>query len=136
MAITKNLEIKINGDTATFTEKFYIYQNDRGIDLNIKVTIPKLQISKQNTSLLTELNGSSGRAIILKPNGEVIGRDNIVITNDVIKFTVDHELTNEINEVGIYKVQFHLYDNEDNRITIPPVSFEVKGLLGIIPNTL
>lgn len=136
MAITKNLEIKINGDTATFTEKFYIYQNDRGIDLNIKVTIPKLQISKQNTSLLTELNGSSGRAIILKPNGEVIGRDNIVITNDVIKFTVDHELTNEIDEVGIYKVQFHLYDNEDNRITIPPVSFEVKGLLGIIPNTL
>ena len=136
MAITKNLEIKINGDTATFTEKFYIYQNDRGIDLNIKVTIPKLQISKQNTSLLTELNGSSGRAIILKPNGEVIGRDNIVVTNDVIKFTVDHELTNEINEVGIYKVQFHLYDNEDNRITIPPVSFEVKGLLGIIPNTL
>ena len=136
MAITKNLEIKINGDTATFTEKFYIYQNDRGIDLNIRVTIPKLQISKQNTSLLTELNGSSGRAIILKPNGEVIGRDNIVITNDVIKFTLDHELTNEIDEVGIYKVQFHLYDNEDNRITIPPVEFEVKGLLGIIPNTL
>ena len=136
MAITKNLEIKINGDTANFTEKFYIYQNDRGIDLNIKITTPKLQISKQNTSLLTELNGSSGRAIILKPNGEVIGRDNIVITNDVIKFTVDHELTNEIDEVGIYKVQFHLYDDEDNRITIPPVSFEVKGLLGIIPNTL
>ena len=136
MAITKNLEIKINGDTATFTEKFYIYQNDRGIDLNIKVTIPKLQISKQNTSLLTELNGSLGKAIILKPNGEVIGRDNIIITNDVIKFTIDHELTNEIDEVGIYKVQFHLYDNEDNRITIPPVEFEVKGLLGIIPNTL
>lgn len=136
MAITKNLEIKINGDTANFTEKFYIYQNDRGIDLNIKITTPKLQISRQNTSLLTELNGSSGRAIILKPNGEVIGRDNIVITNDVIKFTVDHELTNEIDEVGIYKVQFHLYDDEDNRITIPPVSFEVKGLLGIIPNTL
>ena len=136
MAITKNLEIKINGDTATFTEKFYIYQNDRGIDLNIKVTIPKLQISKQNTSLLAKLNGSLGKAIILKPNGEVIGRDNIVITNDVIKFTIDHELTNEIDEVGIYKVQFHLYDNEDNRITIPPVEFEVKGLLGIIPNTL
>ena len=136
MAITKNLEIKINGDTATFTEKFYIYQNDRGIDLNIKITTPKLQISKQNTSLLTELNGSSGRAIILKPNGDVIGRDNIVITNGVIKFTVDHELTNEIDEVGVYKVQFHLYDDEDNRITIPPVSFEVKGLLGIIPNTL
>lgn len=136
MAITKNLEIKINRDQASFSENFYIYQNDRGIELNIKVTIPKLQISKQNTSLLSELNGSSCKAIILKPNGEIIGRDNLAIINDVIKFTIDHELTDEIDEVGMYKVQFQLYDTENNRITIPPVSFEVKALLGIIPNTL
>ena len=61
---------------------------------------------------------------------------NIVISDDVIKFTINHELTNDLDEVGIYKIQFHIYDSEDNRITIPPVSFEVKGLLGIIPNTL
>lgn len=34
MAITKNLEIKINRDQASFSENFYIYQNDRGIELN------------------------------------------------------------------------------------------------------
>ena len=39
MAITKDLEIKISGDKATFTEKFYIYQHDRGIELNIKVGV-------------------------------------------------------------------------------------------------
>ena len=135
MAITKDLEIKINEDKAAFTEKFYIYQHDRGIELNIKVTVPKLQINKRNTSLLSELDGAMGRAVILKPNKEIIGRDNIVINNDIIKFTIDHSLTDELSEIGIYKVQFHLYDNEDNRITIPPVEFEVKGLIGIIPNT-
>lgn len=135
MAITKDLEIKINGDKANFTEKFYIYQNDRGIELNIKVSMPKLQINKRNVSLLAELEGATGGAIILKPNGEVVGQKNIVIADDVIKFTINHELTDELDEVGTYKVQFHLYDGEDNRITIPPVEFEVKGLLGIIPNT-
>jgi len=132
MAITKNLEIKINGDTATFTEKFYIYQNDRGIDLNIKVSMPKLQINKKNTSLLAELEGASGGAIILKPNGEVIGKNNLTISDDVIKFTIDHSLTDDFNEIGIYKIQFHLYDNNNSRITIPPVQFEVKKLLGLV----
>ena len=134
MAISKDLEIKINQDKAAFSEKFYIYQNDRGIDLNIKVTMPKLQIGSKSISLLSELNGAFCKVIILKPNQEVIGRDNIFISNDVIKFTIDHSLTDELDEIGVYKIQFHLYDNEDNRITIPPVEFEVKELLGIIPN--
>lgn len=135
MAITKDLEIKINGDKANFTEKFYIYQNDRGIELNIKISMPKLQISKKNTSLLAELEGASGGAIILKPNGDVVGQKDIVIADNVIKFTITHELTDELDEIGMYQIQFHLYDGEDNRITIPPVEFEVKGLIGVIPNT-
>ena len=135
MAISKDLEIKINGDQASFTEKFYIYQHDRGIDLNIKVSMPKLQISRGNTSLLSELEGATGGAIIVKPNGDVIGKNDIVISDDVMKFTIDHSLTDNLDEVGIYKIQFHLYDGQDNRITIPPVSFEVKGLIGIIPDT-
>ena len=135
MAITKDLEIKINGDKADFTEKFYIYQNDRGIELNIKISMPKLQISKKNTSLLAELEGASGGAIILKPNGDVVGQKDIVIADNVMKFTITHELTDELDEIGMYQVQFHLYDGENNRITIPPVEFEVKGLIGVIPNT-
>ena len=134
MAITKELEIKINGDNAAFTEKFYIYQNDRGIELNIKVNMSKLQISNGGTSLLSDLEGAKGGAIILKPNGDIIGRENIVISDDMMDFTIDHELTDDLDEIGIYKVQFHLYDGENNRITIPPVEFEVKSLLGFAPN--
>ena len=136
MAITKDLEIKINGDQAAFTEKFYIYQHDRGIDLNIKVSLPRLQMSsKRNVSMLSELEGATCGAIILKPNGSVVGKSDIAIVDDLIRFTIDHGLTDELDEVGMYKIQFHLYDNYDNRITIPPVEFEVKELIGIIPNT-
>ena len=74
-------------------------------------------------------------SLILLINSDNLSQSDIVISDDVIKFTINHELTNDLDEVGIYKVQFHIYDGDDNRITIPPVQFEVKELLGIIPNT-
>ena len=132
MAISKNLEIKINNDTAEFNEKFYVYQNDRGIDLYIKISIPKLQIGSRSVSMLSELEEAKASVTILKPNGDVLGRKNLEIIDDAVKFVIDKELTNDLDEVGIYKMQFHLYDGEDNRITIPPVTFEVKALIGIV----
>jgi len=136
MAITKDLKIKINGDKAAFTENFYIYQNDRGVELNIKVSMPKLKISKRTTSLLAELDGATGGAIIVKPNGDVVMGKNVFVSNDILKFTIDHELTDDLDEIGMYQIQFHLYDDQNNRITIPPVEFEVKQLIGNIPETL
>jgi len=133
MAISKNLEIKISDDQAMFNEKFYLYQYDRGIDLYIKINMSKLQIGSKSVSMLSELEGSIAAVTILKPNGEVIGRTNLAVENDQVKFTIDGSLTDDLNEVGIYKMQFHLYDEGDNRITIPPVTFEVKPLIGVIP---
>ena len=114
MAIIKNLEIKINGEEANFLEKFYIYQNDRGIELNIKVTIPSLEVARRYTSLLRGLNGAMCKATKQKPNKEI----------------------DDLNEIGFYKIQFHIYDSEGGRITIPPVEFEVKNLIGIAPDTI
>ena len=133
MAISKDLEIKINGDKAAFNEDFYVYQNDRGIELNIKVAMPKIQVGTRNISLLAGLEeGALSSARILMPDGEVINRDKIPIVDDRIKFLIDSSLTDELNEIGYYHVQFHIYDSLDNRITIPPVKFEVKALIGII----
>ena len=66
MAISKDLEIKINGDKAAFNEDFYVYQNDRGIELNIKVAMPKIQVGTRNISLLAGLEeGALSSARIL-----------------------------------------------------------------------
>lgn len=135
MAIIKDLEIKINNDQASFSENFYVYQFDRGIDLKIKVNLHKLQISS-TVSFLSEIEGAFASAIILKPNGQIIGRNNLPVEDDCIMFSIDHTLTDEMDEVGMYKIQFHLYDSLNSRITLPPVQFEVKELLGIIPDTL
>ena len=81
MAISKNLEIKINNDQATLSEKFYIYQYDKGIDLYIKINIAKLQIDSRSISMLSELEGARAGVTILKPNGSVIGRTDLEISN-------------------------------------------------------
>ena len=131
MAISKDLEIKINNDQASFTEKIYLYQYDRGIELNIKISLSKMQI-RSNASLLSDFNGATCGAIILKPNGDVISRKNLSMIDNVVKFVIDRELTDDLDEIGIYSIQFHLYDEDDNRITIPPVTFEVNPLIGTV----
>ena len=131
MAIYKNMDIKISNEQAMFNEKFYVYQNDRGIDLYIKISMSRLQIGNKNISLLSELEGATAAATILKPNNTIIGRSELEIVDDTLRFTIDKTLTDELDEIGMYKLQFHLYDGQNNRITIPPVEFEVKQLIGL-----
>ena len=130
MGIYKKLDIKISEDSARLSEKFYIYQNDRGIELQLKINLSRINFRTTKRLLYVDSGDIFVGATILKPNGVVIGREKVELVDDIIKFTIDEDLTDDIDEIGIYKVQFHLYDNQDNRITIPPVEFEVKELIG------
>ena len=130
MGIYKKLDIKISDDNARLSEKFYIYQNDRGIELQLKINLSRVNFRATKRLVYVDSGEIFVGATILKPNGVVIGREKVELVDDIIKFTIDEDLTDDIDEIGIYKVQFHLYDNQDNRITIPPVEFEVKELIG------
>ena len=132
MSIVKNLEIKINNDEARLSENVYVYQNDRGVQLKLKLNLVRTNYRSAVKSSFFESNDILASATILKPNGSVIGKSKSVVINDTITFTIDREFTDQVDEIGVYKVQFHLYDSENNRITIPPVEFEVKELLGFI----
>ena len=132
MAIFKNMDIRISEGVATFNEKFYVYQNDKGIELHLKLNLFKTSFGTTRKRITFTNPTVFVGATILKPNGDVIGRDKIELENDTIRFKIDEDLTDDIDEVGIYKIQFHLYDDEDNRITIPHVEFEVKELIGIV----
>ena len=132
MTIYKNMDIKISDGTARFNEKFYVYQNDRGVELHLSLNLSKTNFGSTTKRLVFSNDLILVGATIVKPNGEIIGRDRVEMVDDIIKFKIDEELTNDIDEIGIYKIQFHLYDEHDNRITIPPVEFEVRELIGVI----
>lgn len=132
MSITKDLEIKISNGEARLSEEVYVYQKDRGVELRLKLNLIRINYRSAVRSSLFEATTLFAGATILKPNGEVISREKVEIVDNIISFTIDEEFTDQVDEIGIYKIQFHLYDLEDNRISIPPIQFEVKELLANI----
>ena len=129
MSIIKDLKIKISGDKASLSENVYIYEHDRGVELRLKLNLIKTNHRPIMLSSMFKANRVFAGTTILKPNGILLYRDKVEVIDNIISFIIDHDLTDEFDEIGIYKLQFHLYDEEDSRITIPPIEFEVKELL-------
>ena len=129
MSIVKDLEIKISNGEARLSEDVYVYERDKGVELRLKLNLVRTNYRSAIRSSLFEVDKLFASATILKPNGNIMSREKVEIIDNIISFIIDEEFTDEVDEVGIYKIQFHLHDSEDNRISIPPVSFEVKELL-------
>lgn len=132
MSIIRDLELKISNGEAKLNEDVYVYQRDRGVELKLKLNMIEINSSSNERSLLFDVNNVFAAATILKPNGDIISRRKTVVANNIITFTIDEEFTDQVDEIGIYKIQFHLYDDDDSRITLPPIQFEVKELLGFV----
>ena len=124
--ITKNVTIKVVDDKATLSDKIILYQHDKGIEILFTVSGFNYKFKKDNyTSVVVD-----GR--IQKPSGTVMFVDNMVISGtNKIKFIIDETMTDELEEIGSHKLQIHLYDDETktNRVTIPPITFEIKQQL-------
>ncbi len=134
MAISKNITITIKQTKASTSEKVFIYQGDFGVDFFFTLNQFNYEI-KNEVSLTKNLTSEAYAGVtVLCPNGEIFVRDPFPITEEgYLKFTITKDLTDDFNDIGEYKMQFHLFDGEDknaNRITIPPISFEVKPLFG------
>ena len=124
--ITKNVTIKITDDKATLSEKIILYKNDKGIDIYFTLAGFSYKFNKDN------LLGVAVDGRLLKPSGDVVTISNLSISGaNKIKFTIDSTMTDEITEIGKHKLQISLYDDstKTNRITIPPIEFEVKEQL-------
>ena len=124
--ITKNVTIKITDDRATLSEKIILYKDDKGIDIYFTLSGFSYKFNKDN------LSGVAVDARMLKPSGDVITVNNLAVSGtNKIKFTIDNTMTDELTEIGKHKLQISLYDDatKTNRITIPPIEFEVKEQL-------
>lgn len=124
--ITKNVNIKITDDRAVLSEKIIMYQNDKGIDIYFTISGFNYKFNKDN------LTGVAVDGRLAKPSGEIITVKNMSISGtNKIKFTIDDTMTDELAEIGTHKLQISLYDDatKTNRVTMPPITFEVKEQL-------
>lgn len=123
MAIKRNVSVKVLNDVSTLDSKIHIFRNDRGIDLYIKLVNFSFIISKLKTPV------REAGATVLKPNNTSFEIDSLSIDGENIIFTITHEMTDELQEIGNYKIQLHLYDELDNRISIPYIDFYINPLI-------
>lgn len=126
--IRKNLTITIDGNKANVDEPLYMYQGDKNIDIYFTIIDSKFRFSETNSNILVDSTAKYSTIKVLKPNGEKIKTDKKAIEDNKIVFTINQEFADEATEIGKYKLQIQLWSidaNNQGRVTIPPIEFEV-----------
>lgn len=135
MFIKKELQITVEGNTAKLDQPLYLFQNDRFIDIYFSIVNFKFDFIRgiqTEENLVVSSNASYATIRVLKPNGQkVISEDLIPITDDNNKvlLTIKEDFMDEVDEIGVYKLQISLWDNnegnEQGKVTLPYIEFEV-----------
>ena len=128
-----NLIYKQDDDECKISPVLCVYQGDYGLDIyfTIKKKIYKFGEPRREENILNSYSGAYVDIYLINPRGEEIKiKNSPVVEDSKIKFTITKELTDEMSEIGEYKVQFRIgnADNDDDTsiFTIPPFKFKVK----------
>ena len=135
MAIVKNLQINVNGATASLSKPVYLWLGDGQTTLLIKVVEAEKTIfgtfKETGSNIVTEQDTKWAEVCLLKPTGELVYSDRCEILDEMIKFVISKDFIDEIGEKGTHVIQIALFDGDDeetaNKLTIPPVSLTVMS---------
>ena len=130
MSLSRNVTVKIIKNKAQLDSKLYFYERDYGVTINFLIQEYQFRYDKNPTGVLTSIDDDVLYAYttIVNPMGMELTRQNGAVVDDVIQFVLTDDLTDELNEIGIYKLQFHI-KCEHSEISIPPIEFEIKERL-------
>lgn len=134
--IQRDLILTVNNNTASLNEPLIIYQHDRGIILRIKVLKYKFAFNKiMEEDLVADTSIISARAIVLKPDGRRLFEcPRQAVEDDYVIMHITLDWTDELLEIGKYKIQLQLYGSDyiNERVTLPPFEFEVAKPIGYV----
>lgn len=133
MAIIKDVTVKINNGTATLDAPVQFYEKDHDVELRFKLMDYKYKYDKDPQNILNSVDEDILEAYttIVNPLGHELEQINGVVKNDIVIFRLDPTYTDELDEIGTYKLQIHIKCTH-SEFTIPPITFEVlQRLKGI-----
>ena len=127
--ITKKVVLTVQGENSILSDKIVMFKEDDGIRLNFNIKQSKYKFDKDPEDLVNLFNAQKASILILRPNKSSFTTEIINIVSDTVTFDISRDMIDEQSELGEYKLQIHLYDKDNNRLTIPPVSFFVKDTI-------
>ena len=130
MPIQRDVTVKIIGDKAKLSAKLHFYERDYGILINFLLQEYKFRYDPNPKGVLSSIEDDvlTAYTTIVNPAGEELTRQNGTIVNELIRFELTEDLTEDLYEIGTYKLQFHIVCTH-SEITIPPIEFEIKERL-------
>lgn len=134
MSIRKDLVIKISNGSASLDMPLQIYEKDHGIELRFKLMDYKYKYDKDPDNILNSNKEDILEAYttIINPLGYELRQINGEVVDDTVKFMIEDSYTDELEELGIYRLQIHV-KCEHSEFSIPPVQFEVLERLKGMP---
>ena len=127
--ITKKVVLTVQGENSILSDKIVMFKADDGIRLNFNIKQSKYKFDKDPEDLVNLFNAQKASILILRPNKSSFTTKITNIVNNTVTFDISRDMIDENSELGEYKLQIHLYDKDNNRLTIPPVSFFVKDTI-------
>lgn len=125
MSFSKNLTITVRNTVAQLDEPLYVYEKDRNLIMYFKIMDYKYKFDKNPTNVLASVDDiMEAYATIVDPNGYELTRQYGEVIEDEIKFVITDDLIDELDEIGTYRIQFHI-KCQHSEFTIPEISFEV-----------
>lgn len=127
--ITKKVVLTVQGENSILSDKIVMFKADDGIRLNFNIKQSKYKFDKDPEDLVNLFNAQKASILILRPNKSSFTTNIVNIVSNTVTFDISRDMIDENSELGEYKLQIHLYDKDNNRLTIPPVSFFVKDTI-------
>lgn len=127
--ISKRIELILKEDEIKIKDKIYLYRSDYGIEFQFNIVDFKYMFD--NNSFLDGYDKCKASVTFVKPDNEKFYIDTAIIADGLLTFLFTEEMTDELKEIGIYKIQFHIFNQDRSaRMTLPHLTIEVKDLVG------
>lgn len=119
-------QITIRNGKSTINKPVILYRGD--YEVSIKFTIMESEFKfKNGINLAVSEKATHGQLAILAPYGGNIFSEMVKCEDGTVTFTLNKEMIDQLEEVGLYSFQIRLFDYyRESRVSIPPVEFGIE----------
>lgn len=132
--IKREIDVVVTDKSITLKTPIILYKGDGVINLEFHIQDGRYKYTTRSATIFR--NALKYNATILQPNrvDYIQTEKNNVIGGEKINIQITKEMISRLESVGFFKMQIHFYDEEDNRVSLPPFTIEIRGCIAEIDN--
>lgn len=119
-------KITIRNGKSSIDAPVVLYRGDFEVSIRFTIMESKFRF-KSGVNLVDSEKASHGQLAILAPYGGNVFSEIVKCEDGTVTFTLTKEMTDQLEEVGLYSFQIRLFDYyRESRVSIPPVEFGIE----------